>query len=113
MPGHDNPRMYDDVVARFAAYPFVRVIRGAVPDSFAQGFPDRIAFAHIDMNHPVPEAAALEAVLPRLSSGGAIIFDDYGWWGYSAQKIALDPIVARHGLKLLELPTAQALLIKP
>ena len=47
MPGHDNPRMYEDVVARFADQPQVRVIRGSVPDCFAQGFPERIAFAHI------------------------------------------------------------------
>lgn len=113
LPGHNNSKMFEDVVSRFSDYPYVRVIRGSVPESFAQGFPERIAFAHIDMNHPDPEAGALEAVLPRLSSGGAVVFDDYGWWGYSAQKIAIDPIVEKHGLKLLELPTGQAVLLKP
>jgi O-methyltransferase len=112
MPGHDNPRMYEDVVERFADQPWVHVIRGSVPQSFDQGFPDRIAFAHIDMNHPAPESAALEAVLPRLSPGGFIVFDDYGWWGYSAQKRVLDPIAAAHGLSILELPTGQGLLLK-
>lgn len=113
LAAHDTPDMYAQVLKRFAPYPCVQVVKGRVPESFAQGFPDRIAFAHIDMNHWVPEAAALEAVLPRLEPRGAIVFDDYGWWGYSAQKASLDPIAARHGLKILELPTGQGLLIKP
>lgn len=110
---HGNPRMYEDVVERFAPYPWVHVIRGPVPESFAQGFPEKIAFAHIDMNSPEPEAGALEQVLPRLSSRGCIVFDDYGWWGYCRQKMALDPIIAAHGLDIVELPTGQGLLIKP
>jgi len=111
LEGHKNPRMYEDVVKKFAQYLFVHVIRGSVPESLEQGFPEKIAFAHIDMNHPKPEAGVLEQVLPRLSSGGVIIFDDYGWWGYSAQKIAIDPIVAKHNLDILELPTGQGLSI--
>ena len=113
LTAHDDPGMYEKVVERFKHLSFVQVIRGSVPQSFSQGFPDQIAFAHIDMNHPDPEAGALEMVLPRLSHGGAVIFDDYGWWGYSAQKVALDPIIARHGLEVLELPTGQALVLKP
>ena len=112
MPGHDNPKMYEDVVKRFSSQQYVSVIKGSVPESFEQGFPSKIAFAHIDMNHPIPEEAALKKVLPNLSDGGCIIFDDYGWWGYSAQKRALDPIVQSNGYKILELPTGQGLLLK-
>lgn len=112
-PGHDDENMFQKVKARFAEKPYVTVIQGFVPESFSQGFPEKIAFAHIDMNHDVPEAGALKRILPILTPGGAIIFDDYGWHGYSAQKIALDPIVAEYGLKILELPTGQGLLIKP
>lgn len=113
LEGHKNSRMYEDTVARFAPYPFVRIIKGCVPESFAQAFPEKIAFAHIDMNHPTPESGALKCVLPKLSKGGVIVFDDYGWWGYSAQKMALDPIAAEYNLKILELPTGQGLLLKP
>ena len=112
LPGHKNETMYADVRARFADCPFVKVIKGSVPQSFSQGFPEKIAFAHIDMNHPAPEAGALERVLPRLSRGGVVIFDDYGWFGYQAQKIALDPIIKSNGFTILELPTGQGLLMK-
>ncbi len=113
LEAHADDRMYENVLRRFADYPSVQVIKGSVPESFAQGFPDKIAFAHIDMNHPAPESGALEQVLPRLSRGGVIVFDDYGWWSYSAQKAALDPIAASHGFEILELPTGQGLLLKP
>ena len=114
MPAHQDPRMYEKVVKRFKDFDFVTVIKGSVPGSFAQGFPETIAFAHIDMNHPDPESAALKSVLPRLSPGGAIVFDDYGWFGYRAQKLALDPIAEEMAqLKILELPTGQGILLKP
>ena len=109
---HNNSKMYEDVVSRFSDYPNVNIIKGSVPESFSDGFPDSIAFCHIDMNHPAPEAGALKEVLPKLATHGAIIFDDYGWWGYSAQKAALDPIAHSFGQEILELPTGQGLLIK-
>ena len=111
MPGHYNKKMYEDVKKKFRGMPYVSIIKGSVPDSLKQGFPDKIAFAHIDMNHPMAEAGALERVLPVLTKGGIVVFDDYGWWGYSAQKMALDPIIKKHGRNVLELPTGQAILI--
>jgi hypothetical protein len=110
--GLDNPGLFEDVQERFRSFEFVKIIKGSVPGSFAQGFPEKIAFAHIDMNHPDPEVGALKAILPKLASGGVVILDDYGWWGYSAQKAALDPIIADFGLKVLELPTGQGLIIR-
>ena len=107
-----NSTVYEDTVARFSKFPNVEVIKGSVPESFKKGFPESISFCHIDMNHPAPEAEALQLVLPKLNKGGIIIFDDYGWWGYSAQKAAIDPIVRSFGQEILELPTGQALLIK-
>lgn len=110
--GHDNPRMFEDVQEKFQAFDFVTIIKGSVPRSFCGGVPNKIAFAHIDMNHPAPEVGALKVVLPRLTKGGSVILDDYGWWSYSAQKIALDPIIAENGLSVLELPTGQGLILK-
>ena len=43
MPGHDNPNMFEDVVKRFSEQSYVSIIKGSVPDSFEQGFPDKIA----------------------------------------------------------------------
>jgi O-methyltransferase len=109
---HDNPDMHKNVLLRFSEQSNVSIIKGSVPESFSQGFPNSVAFCHIDMNHPAAESATLEAVLPILVDRGCIIFDDYGWWHYSAQKIALDKVATLLGQEILELPTGQGLLIK-
>ena len=112
LDGHKNLNLYDQVKKRFESFPFVEIIKGRVPDSFSTALPDKIAFAHIDMNSAEPEAAAVREILPRLSDGGIVVLDDYGWWDYSDQKIAIDPIVAIHGLSVMELPTGQGVIIK-
>lgn len=111
MPAH-SPQLHDEVKARFADYPHVNVIQGYVPDSFAKGFPELIAFAHIDLNQVSAEIAALRQIIPRLVTGGFLILGDYGWWGYREQKEAEDPLLAEYGLIALKLPTGQGLVIK-
>lgn len=112
MPEH-GPELYNTVKARFAEYPFVKVIRGYVPESFEHGFPEKIAFAHIDLNQAPAEVEALKRIIPCMVPGAALILDDYGWWSYGTQKEAEDPLLAEFGLDILELPTGQGLVIKP
>ncbi len=104
--------VYGGVVERFAAYPNVHVIKGTVPDSFEQACPEKISFLHIDMNSSKSEIAALEVLFDRVTPGGFIIFDDYGWTGYRAQMVAEDAWMAERGHKILELPSGQGFLIK-
>ena len=103
--------LFENVVKKFDKYNFVKIIKGFVPESFEQAFPSKVAFAHIDMNNADPEVASLKKILPILSKGGIIILDDYGWYGYRNQKIALDPIVQYFGLDIIELPTGQGIII--
>ena len=64
LPELENPNMYKEIKTRFSENHEVEIICGHVPDSFQKAFPEKIAFAHIDMNHPVAEAKALEKILP-------------------------------------------------
>lgn len=112
MPEHGKD-LYAKVKERFAAYPFVEVVKGYVPESFDQGFPEQIAFAHVDLNQAPAEVAALRRIIPRMVSGSILILDDYGWFGYAAQKEAEDPLLAEYGLDVLELPTGQGIVIIP
>ena len=111
MPEH-GAELFDKVKERFAAYPFVNVIKGYVPESFSQGFPEQIAFAHIDLNQAPAEVEAIKQIVPRMVQGAILILDDYGWWSYRTQKEAEDPLLAEFGLDVLELPTGQGLVIK-
>lgn len=107
-----RPEIYDFVQRRFAAKPYVTIHKGPVPDTL-DAAPPRVAFLHLDMNSPAPERAALEQLYDRVSPGGVIVFDDYGWVIHKKQKIAADEFMATKGLSVMELPTGQGLVIKP
>jgi hypothetical protein len=110
MPEH-GPDLFEFVTRRFEAFANVHVIQGSVPDSFAQGLPERIAFAHIDMNNAPAELGALEALESRLVPGAVIVLDDYGALPYRAQHVAEKAWFADRGIPVLELPTSQGLAI--
>ena len=100
------------VRAAFSDFPNVRIVAGTVPETFAMACPDKIAFLHLDMNAAASEIAALEVLYDRLSPGGMIVLDDYGWTGYAAQKKAEDRFFEAYGQSVLELPTGQGLVVK-
>ena len=83
-----------------------------MPDCLAEAAPDAIAFLHIDLNSPGAEIGALDALFDRVVTGGAIVFDDYGWHFFRRQKEAEDAFMAARGHRILELPTGQGLVIK-
>jgi len=107
---------YPSVVERFRAYPNVRVIQGAVPDTLEQVDSAAVAALFLDMNCAAPEAAAMEYFWDRIVPGGMIFSDDYGHsmrgvFHYE-QKLAFDTFAASVGLEVLSLPTGQGLLVK-
>ena len=107
-----DKNLYRHVCKKFEKNKNVKIVKGPVPDTLHNTLPEKIAFAHIDMNHWVPEASSLEMILPKMSPGAVIVFDDYGWFCYHQQKIALDPIAEEYGQEILELPTGQGILIR-
>lgn len=107
-----EPGLYENVIERFRKHPNVRVIKGIVPQSFEQAVPEKVAFLHLDMNSSKSEIEALEGLFEKVSSGGVVVFDDYGWTGYLAQQLAEDEFMRKRGHRILELPTGQGLLIK-
>jgi hypothetical protein len=65
------------------------------------------------MNSPGPERAALSMLYDRISPGGTIIFDDYGWSMFQKQKETADEFITSKGHSILELLTGQGLAVKP
>lgn len=108
----DPDSVFNEAQARFAGLPNVELVKGIVPDTFATVCPEKISFLHIDMNSAASEIAALNALWDRVVPGGLIVFDDYGWSMYGAQKKAEDAFAAERGHSILELPTGQGLLLK-
>src|SRR5678816_3069499 len=88
MPEH-GAGLYERVCEKFAGYPQVHVIKGLIPEVFASGCPDRIAYLHVDLNQAPAEVASLEYLFDRMVPGGILILDDYEWSGvYRGQKLA-------------------------
>lgn len=57
-----------------------QVLKGIFPDETAQKIPEGpIRFCHIDVDVYQSAKEVLEWVWPRLSSGGMVVFDDYGF----------------------------------
>ncbi|MDZ4762508.1 MAG: TylF/MycF/NovP-related O-methyltransferase [Alphaproteobacteria bacterium] len=107
-----DPRLYPQVCALFADNPNVRIVKGVVPDSLHDSAPAKIAYLHLDMNSPGPEIGALNVLYDRISPGGVIILDDYGWKLFRMQKAAADAWFAERGHTVLEMPTGQGLVVK-
>ena len=100
------------VRARLAAFPNARIVKGAVPFTFEQASPSTIAFLHLDMNAARAELMALEKLFDRISPGGIIVLDDYGWLIHRAQTTALREFFASRDHAVLELPTGQGMVVK-
>jgi len=111
LPDH-GPDLANAVRARFLPWHNVIVTQGKVPDVLAQVAPARIALLHVDMNNAEAEQGALQFLFERITPGGLIIFDDYGWSGYQDQKAAADAFMRERSLSVLELPTGQGLVVK-
>lgn len=107
-----NPKIYEQVVQKFSKYKNVIPIKGIVPDSFKTKCPRKISFLHIDMNSSRSEIAALEHLFDKVTKGGIIVFDDFGWMGYDRQTVAEIEWLKNHNHKILELPTGQGMVIK-
>lgn len=110
MPEH-GPDLFRRVQARFADEPQVSVIQGYVPESFAQAAPEKVAFAHIDMNNASSEIAALDALEPRFTPGAVIVLDDHGQIFYRDQHLAHREWFARRGIPIMEIPTGQGVVV--
>jgi hypothetical protein len=105
---------HDAVLRTFASYgAAVKIVKGKVPDTLAQVDCHSVAFLSIDMNAKEPELAAAEYFWERLSSGAAMVLDDYGWRKHAAQRLAFDAFARERDVPLLTLPTGQGLILKP
>lgn len=109
---YDPEAIYAGVREKFSKYKNVNIVRGIVPDSFEEAVPERIAFLHIDMNSVKAEMLALDYLFDKVTPGGFIVFDDFGWTCNVNQMSAELAFMNERGHHVLELPTGQGVVIK-
>jgi O-methyltransferase len=88
--GWHNRESYEECFAqtsaKFAPWPRCKLVRGTVPETLTEFPPDRgVAYLSIDMNIVLPELAAIEFFWDRLTPGGIVLLDDYGWATHAAR----------------------------
>ena len=104
--------LFNKVCELFKSYPYVIAVKGYVPESCFATQSKLIKWAQIDLNSAEADCNAFKYVLPRLTSGALVIFDDYGFARYSETQKSLDKFVETNKLNpIIELPTGQGLYI--
>ena len=75
------------------------LVKGRVEDTIPESMPDNISMLRLDTEWHESTAHELKYMFPVLSSGGALIIDDYGHWRGSCE--ATDEYFAVEGNILL------------
>ncbi len=85
--------------------------QGFIPDIFTQSSksPESISYLSIDLNSSKPTLDTLNFFLPKLVTGGIIIFDDYGSTNYPDTKYLIDEFFSTKNGILMKIPTGQAI----
>ncbi len=92
---------------------FIEYRKGMIPETFS-GLEDKcVKFAHIDLDIYDSIKDACEFIWPRLVSGGAVVFDDYGYATCPGARKAIDEYFKPLPVHPLVLPTGQAIIVKP
>jgi O-methyltransferase len=100
-------------VAEFiGAAPWLDIRPGWVPATFAGLEGAAICFAHIDLDLYQPILDSCAFIYPRMSRGGAFVFDDYGYASCPGARRAVDEFFADKPERPLPLQTGQAIVIK-
>ncbi len=86
--------------------------QGLIPDTFIGLESAKIAFAHVDLDIYKSILDCLKFIWPRLTLGGFIVFDDYGFASCPGARVAVDEFFAGSACVPLCLPTGQAVVFK-
>lgn len=111
--GMFNDAPYEAVKEYLRDLSNVHVIRGTFPASIPPRLmSERIAFAHVDVDLYTSAIDCLTYLYERMSPGGLILFDDYGFASCPGVQKAVDGFFVNRHEEPIYLPTGQCLVIK-
>lgn len=109
---HNKPNLFEFVKERFQTIPFVKIVKGVVPEILSKHSPEKVSFLHLDMNSAVAEIGALDYFFDKMPPGASIVLDDFGHSVFSKQCEAEIKWFENKNHSILELPTGQGLIVK-
>ena len=96
-------------LAEFSAY---ELHKGWIPDSFSSIGDKKFAFVHIDVDLYQPTLDSMRFFYERMSPGGIILCDDYGFSTCPGATKAVDEYLSDKPEKMVALPDGGGFLIK-
>src|SRR5206468_2009973 len=86
--------------------------QGLIPVTFSDLNEESIAFAHVDVDLYSSVMSCCEFIYPRLSLGGCMVFDDYGYPTCPGARQAVDEFFIEKPEVPLVLASGQAVVFK-
>lgn len=87
--------------------------KGWIPQRFNEIEGKAFSLIHIDVDLFGPTMESLEFFWPRLSPGGMIVCDDYGFETCPGARKAMDDFFKKNNQSVIHLTTGQGIVIKP
>jgi hypothetical protein len=104
---------YERVQASLAGLERVEFHRGIIPETLKPVADSKFCFVHVDVDIYQTTADCCAFFYPRLSPGGVMICDDYGFYRYrDAAKLAMDEYFRDKPEPVISLRTGQGMVIK-
>ena len=95
-----------------AQFPNCSYHKGWIPAAFPAAEQHRFCFVHIDVDLYQPTLDSLKFFYRRMTPGGVIVCDDYGFNSCPGAAKALEEFFADKAETLFHIPTGQALVVK-
>ena len=90
----------------------IKLFKGWIPERFPEVANEKFRLVHIDVDLYEPTRDSLEFFYPRISTGGVMVFDDYGVTSCPGAYKAVNEFMNDKPEYVLHLPTAQGIIIK-
>jgi len=100
----------EDVRKRLAEFPDLETLAGWIPDRFAEVANREFAFVDVDLE--VPTRDSFEFFYPRLSPGGILVCDDYGFTTCPGATETIDDYLADKPEKMVGLSAGGGFMMK-
>lgn len=109
---HDLRVSESEVKNNLREFENVKLYKGWIPERFSEAINRKFSFIHIDVDLYQPTYDSLTFFYPRMSPGGIIVCDDYGFETCPGAKRACDEFLKDKEEKVVHLPTGQGVIIK-
>jgi len=99
------------VIQQYPSNAAIKIHKALIPNCFPIDDIELLAFVHLNVTHPPSEAASLSYLYDKLSPGGFILIDYYGYG--TGQYEWFDPVEDQLGIKIFSMVTGQGVIQKP